>query len=211
MNLITIFTRKFEQAAVFSPILRIFCKMYYNKAVQREIELANITSDDRVLCIGGGPLPWTGIRIAQTTGAKVHVIDMDHRSVFYAKQAIEQCNLSGQIEVSIGNGQQIDASEYTVTHVALQARPHDKILQNILKRAKSGNRVLMRFPHSRLNKFYEALPEDCLCDICESTKQNHSTMSETLLFIKGVRGEKREEILAHAFGLDINRTATLVK
>ncbi len=211
MNMIAAFTKVFEEKAVFSPILQAFCKMYYNKAVQKEVNLASIKKSDRVLCIGGGPLPWTALEIAKRTGAKVDVIDVDTRAIFFAKQAVERFQLSQQIEISYASGQEVDPSQYSVIHVALQARPHDKILKNILGKSKLGTRVLMRYPHDKLNKFYHALPEDCLCDICNSTQQKHSTMSETLLFVKGLRGEQREEIFAHNFGLDIHRSATMAK
>ncbi|OEF97763.1 hypothetical protein [Desulfuribacillus alkaliarsenatis] len=211
MSIIASLTKKIEETAIVSPTLRFFCKLYYNPIVKREIELANITKKDHVLCIGGGPFPWTAIEIARDTRAKVTVIDVHYLSTLYAKQAISIFGLENLIEIRLGDGQSIDTSDFTVTHIALQAMPQDRILSNVLNRSKQGSRVLVRCAHDCLGSFYSCLSNQCLCDMCKSTRQKNSTMSETLLFIKGLRGERFEEANAYASRVNINSTASVAK
>ncbi|WP_347568872.1 hypothetical protein [Evansella sp. AB-P1] len=163
--------------------LSLLLKKYYAPIVKREVLLGKINEEDQVLCIGGGALPWTAVEIATQTGATVHVIDSDPYAVKLASKFIRLLKLEGKVNVRFGDGQYVDASGFTVAHIALQAYPQEKILCHLLQSISRNGRVLVRCPKKRMACLYG----DCIAPSClngKSTKQSCSTMKETLLFTK---------------------------
>ncbi len=140
----TLITKKLERAAVFIPGLTSLLRIYYRYLVSREIDLGKISPDDRVLCIGGGPLPSTALEIAQKTGAKVQVIDNDVNSVKIAREMVNRLDLDDMVKIDYGEGQRVDVSNFSVVHVAYQAQPHDEIFQNVWCNAAAGTRIMIR-------------------------------------------------------------------
>jgi len=94
--------------------------LYYRNIVKNEVKLAGIRSCDRILCIGGGPIPSTAIEMARQTDACVHVIDMDGTAVVCARDVIKKLGLAHKITVEQARGEEVDISPYNVIHVALQ-------------------------------------------------------------------------------------------
>jgi len=79
--LITSLTQKVEWLANQSRLFYHCIALYYKNIIKREVRLANITPNDNILCIGGGPCPYTAIMLHQLTGAKVTVIDNNKHCV----------------------------------------------------------------------------------------------------------------------------------
>lgn len=184
MELIPSFTKRLERFCATSPLLIKLMNRYYQGIVKREVALGKISKKDAVLCIGGGPLPCTAIEIAHQTGAQVQVVDIDPQAVRMARQVIERLNMSNRIKVIHTAGQAVDASRFTVVHVALQAHPHEEILKHIFENAPKGARILMRSPKSFLENLYNYEEFSCPCAQCNQIKQRNLTMKSTLLFTK---------------------------
>ncbi|WP_026478883.1 SAM-dependent methyltransferase [Alkaliphilus transvaalensis] len=184
MKIIPTFTVGLERLFSSFPLLINICSLYYKEIVKKEIKLGEISSHERVLCIGGGSVPCTALEIAKRTGAKVQVVDIDPTAVENAKKVVKRLGMESQIDVKLASGQQIDTSSFNVIHVALQAQPHEEILENVWKKAPCGTRVLIRSPKDCLRKFYTALSRDYSCINCKSIEQKYCTMKETLLFTK---------------------------
>ncbi|SCZ06885.1 nicotianamine synthase family protein [Alkaliphilus peptidifermentans] len=194
MKLIPTFTSKLEKLCSISPLLIKLVEIYYKDLVKREVDLGQISCDDHVLCIGGGPLPCTALAIANQTGAQVYVIDIDPLSVEIAQKVIKRLNMTQKVKVGLASGQQMDVSDFSVVHVALQAYPREDIFKNVWKKAPAGARILMRSPKEALRPFYSSLPDEChKCHQCMNIKQNNMTISCTLLFTKNQGGFKDDE------------------
>ena len=191
--MISFATKTVERMVIAFPFLTRFLRMYYTNIVANEIALGKIRCDDRVLCIGGGPLPFTALEIADKTGAEVEIIDNDMYAVEAAKKLIKRLNMSDKINVVYGDGREIDTSKFSVVHVALQAKPHDSILKNVWKKSGDGTRILLRRPHDNLEMLYSELSEECACLACNYAGQGHCTVKETLLFTKGQQGREMHE------------------
>ncbi|AFS77432.1 hypothetical protein Curi_c03570 [Gottschalkia acidurici 9a] len=185
MSIIPRFTKSLERITSFFPRLVYFYSLYYKDIVEKEVELGQLTEEDKVLCIGGGPFPCTALEIAYQTGAKVCVVDCDPVAVSCAQRVIDKLNMSERVRVFISRGEDIDPSKYSVIHMALQVFPKDKILKNILKRCSSETRVLVRSPKEHLKSLY--FKEFEITDNQyqnQSIDQDNCTMNATLLFRK---------------------------
>lgn len=67
------------------------------------------------------------------TGANVKIIDVDPVAVERANKIISKLNLSHSVKVQLTSGQNINAHDFSVIHIARQAMPHDEIIENITK------------------------------------------------------------------------------
>lgn len=210
MKIIPGLTTKLEEFLChFLPLAKLL-KIYYEPIVKREIALGKINKNDKVLCIGGGAVPWTAIEIVSQTGATVHVIDYDQKAVEAARGFLKQLNLENKITVLVGDGRTVDVSPYSVAHVALQAYPQEKILHHLLEKGKSNTRILVRCPKEGISCLYGSTCSSKNCFVNCSTKQTFSTMKATVLFVKspkrGDASNEKEFILSSRNTADLSLT-----
>ncbi|AFG37257.1 class I SAM-dependent methyltransferase [Spirochaeta africana] len=147
-----------EKLCAGLPIAVRWYSAPYESIVQREIDLASITEHDRVLQIGCGAIPFTAIHLAQKTGARVTALDIDPTAVAIARRVIAAAGLEALVKIRCGDGCRVDASDCTVALVALQARPKQEILQNLLDTIPTGSRLVFRAPAPRFAAQYDAIP-----------------------------------------------------
>ncbi|MCC5910528.1 MAG: hypothetical protein JJT76_08845 [Clostridiaceae bacterium] len=184
MGAVALLTKELEKVLSFFPMSNSFLRLYYKNIVEREISLGEISSKDKVLCIGGGSFPCTAMEIASRTGAYVQVIDMDPCAVENSKRLIKKLDLSEKVKVIKASGEEVDPSGFSVVHVALQAYPQDKIVKNLLKNSENNIRILVRSPKTLIKSFYKSIQGKGYCSKCEAVQQKYSNTKATLLFIK---------------------------
>ncbi|MCL2198499.1 MAG: hypothetical protein FWB80_06220 [Defluviitaleaceae bacterium] len=147
-SILTNVTRKIESQAIKTGfVYKLACK-YYHSVVRKEIDLANITQDDHILCIGGGVCPFTAILFHQKTGARVTVIDNNEKCVQKARKIIARLGIGDKVHVrhKEGSSKDIMFADYTVVHFALQVFPMEEVFTSVEKRVVPGTRLLVRRP-----------------------------------------------------------------
>lgn len=193
-------TRFTEKTLSHFPSSYPLMRQYYRNIVSREIQLGSIGRHDRVLCVGGGAFPVTAMEICRHTGAAVDVLDCDMDAVEHARDLLRKMGM-WQIFVHHGCGQSFDPTAYQVIHLALQVRGREQILDNLQQYAQPGTRILVRLPHSRLERFYEApcqQTKERLAQQAQLRLQPGSTMAGTCMLVK-------EEVVNEAKTLGIPR------
>jgi len=146
----TKFTLKIEGIAAKSRLFYRIAERYYRNAIHREIEIASITSVDRILCIGGGICPFSAILFHQITGASVTVVDNNSACIFRARKVIERLGLSEHISLQYRDGADVNVSGYTVIHLAKQVSPASRVFSEVKRRATDGTKLLVRTPNKRI-------------------------------------------------------------
>lgn len=159
MKWICQWTKKIEIKFSRKPIWAFLFHLYYQKMVLKEIDLGKISSNDLVLCIGGGPIPATAIEMARLTHAEIVVVDHDPQAVRCARQLIEKLNLSDRISVILNSGDQVPVEKFTVIHIAKQVTPRQLVLNSVFQAAKQGARILVRNPKSFFKSQYTLIDE----------------------------------------------------
>lgn len=202
MSIIAYLTKSTEKYLASFPCLIKLYGLYYKKIVQREIALGKICSKDKVLFIGGGPLPCTALEIAQNTGAHVLVVDNDPEAVITAREVVAKFNLSEKIHVKVADGLRIDVAGFSVVHVALQVNNREEVLKNVWQKASQGARIIVRSHRDSLKGFYSKLPDWCRHKNCRYIEQKNCTMNVTLLLTKE-QGRVQDEKISPAY----NRSA----
>jgi len=181
---ISTFTQKIESIAVkVKPVYWMVSK-YYRDIVQKEIDLANITDKDHILCVGGGICPSSAILLHQSTGAKITVIDNNELCVSKAQEAIGRMGLGLHIRVMCQDGgcDKLPLGDYSVVHIALQVSSY--VFSQIEKRAAHGTKLLVRRPKKGLYKLYSHMASH-FCEHCRHTVHKRArNVGTTLLYVK---------------------------
>jgi len=179
-------TQKIEDWASDTAFLFKLARDYYKDVVQNEVVLANITKNDKILCIGGGICPFTAILFHQATGAEITVIDNNDCCVLKARQIIERLSLSKYVKVfhQDGGSERLSFDEYTVVHFALQVSPMEYVFSHVEKHVAPNTKLLVRRPKKHLGKLYNRLPSPLLHNCPLTTHKKARNIGNTLLYIK---------------------------
>lgn len=137
-------TSFFEKVALGYPFFLKRLSLYYEKRVGMELEAASIRCSDRVLCVGGGPCPFTAVYIHKFTGAHVTVIDNKLDAVQAGNRFINKLNLRSAITFIHADGEKVALDGFSLVHVALQVTPREKVIRHIQKYAAPHTQILVR-------------------------------------------------------------------
>ena len=198
-KLITGFTQGMEILAGKNKYLYKLIAKYYRSIVINEVKLAGINADDTVLCVGGGPCPFTGILLHEYSGARVTIIDNDNRCIACSREVVESLGYEDDIEIKFKDGTEICPKDYSVVHLALQVSPILQVVQQLERNCSLGTKILIRQPKEHLASVYDKLGENslnCSDKIAHSGMQN---VGHTAMYIKkGETSEASEKSFAYS-------------
>jgi len=109
-----------------------------------EIKMAKVTSEDKVLLIGGGILPSESMIITETTNAEVVTIDNNKRACIYADAFIKKRGLSGKITIKHGDGINFPVKNFDVVFIAISVWPIDTVFKNLSKNLKKNAKIMCK-------------------------------------------------------------------
>ncbi len=110
----------------------------------KEIEMANVTSKDKVLHLGCGFFPTASLIVAEKTKAKVIGIDNNKIALNFAKKVVEKKNLSDFIKIEFGDGTNYDMKQFNVIFIAINVWPIDDVLQHLSAHCNKDARIVCR-------------------------------------------------------------------
>ena len=177
-------TKILERFAAKHPFIYRMISLYYKRLVKEEIALANIQSTDRVLCIGGGPCPFSGILLHEYTGAHVTIIDNDVRCVRISRELIRKLGYADSIDILYSDGNDISPEDYNVIHMAVQVSPMEQVFCHLKQGCRFGSKILVRLPKQRLTNFYSISDRSVFHACCGRVVHNWRNIDSTALFIK---------------------------
>jgi len=135
----------------FIELLAIKMDLFYNLLMKwrkpvflKEIKMAKITSQDKVLLIGCGILPSETVLIAQQTKARIIGIDNSIKACNIAQSYVQKKGLSDLIKIEYGDGANYPLIEFDVIFIAINVWPIDLVLKNLLYNAKPNTRIMCK-------------------------------------------------------------------
>ena len=135
----------------FLEVLAIKMDLFYNLLMKwrkpvflKEIKMAKITSQDKVLLIGCGILPSETVLIAQQTKARIIGIDNSIKACNIAQSYVQKKGLSDLIKIEYGDGANYPLIEFDVIFIAINVWPIDLVLKNLLYNAKPNTRIMCK-------------------------------------------------------------------
>lgn len=155
---------------------------YYKPIVKNEVKLANINSNQNVLCIGGGYFPCTAILFHKLSGgATVVVLDNDIDAVNSSKKLVEKLGFSQKVIVKHTDGLESSAQGFDVVHVAMQVSPKEQVFNILHDSMNENSKILIRTPKQHLERGYQPFKQ--IAD--KWVKQTkYSNIERTLLYVK---------------------------
>ena len=127
----------------FNKLLFLYVD-FYNEMTENEINLANISKNDKVLHIGCGSIPATSILIAEKTGAKVTGIDNNPRSVKQALYCLSEFKLSDKIQIRYSEVNHFPVGKFDLIIISQGIKLYNEVLEYIAQSMKRDARVIFR-------------------------------------------------------------------
>lgn len=144
-----------ERLVAHQKLIGMFYLKAYHVIVHKEIEMAEIGAQTRVLHIGGG-VPFTAIIIARSTGAEVVVLDNNPKVVDIARRCVGSYGLGDKIKVILADGMNFPASDFDAIIISLHVTPKEAVLSNVFATCQSGAKIIYRSS----KKSFEAVYRD---------------------------------------------------
>ncbi|HHY91528.1 MAG TPA: hypothetical protein GX503_07665 [Clostridiales bacterium] len=177
-------TKMLERFAAKHPSVYRIASLYYKRLVKEEVALANIQPTDKVLCIGGGPCPFSGILLHEYTGAHVTIIDNDDCCVSISRELIRRLGYADFIDILYSDGKDISPEDYNVIHMAVQVTPMEQVFSHLKQGCRFGSKILVRLPKKRLRNFYSIGDRSVFHSCCGKVVHGWRNIDSTALFIK---------------------------
>jgi precorrin-6B methylase 2 len=134
----------FEKAGCkFEVISEIYLKLY-QEIVIKEITMAQISPQDRVLVIGSGSLPATPVLIAQNTHAQIVSIDKDSTAVNKAAHYVKSHHLEQTLTIECADGLTYPLEQFTIVFVLYGVKKPAEMLRSIADRINQNTKVIYR-------------------------------------------------------------------
>lgn len=176
-------TKFLERLAARRTIIYRAMSLYYKRLVREEVSLANINSTDNVLCIGGGPCPFSGILLHEYTGANVTIIDNDYSCVSISKDLIQKLGYSDYITILHSDGGDISPGDFSVVHMAVQINPIEKVFTHLKQGCSLGSKILVRLPKKMLTNLYSINDREVFEDSSKKAYHSWRNVDSTALFV----------------------------
>lgn len=103
----------------------------YIGLIKNENKLVNFSSDQKVVFIGGGPLPLTAILLNKLFNASCISVEINPDVAEVSQKVIKKLGLESKIQVVVGDETSITSCNYTVIMVAALAEPKERVFSNI--------------------------------------------------------------------------------
>ncbi len=133
-----------EKIAAPFPFLHNLYLGFYEDLVDKEVKMASITSRDKVLVIGGGPIPATSMLITLKTHAYTTTLDVDSNAIVRASKVIEMHGLKDKMSCVEADGVGYPVDEYDVIFILYGVKQQREILRYVATHMKNEARVVYR-------------------------------------------------------------------
>ena len=161
-NAISSIIKKIENIISYKPLLgEKYGEIFYGEMLNREIELADISSGDKIAHLGCGPFPFTAFELAGR-GWEVDAVDFDEEALKRAKKLSQDYGFNGKIDFIKGLCQEIDYSQYDAVWVSYNVRPGRECLARIAETIGERGRIIYRQPRGWLKYFDDRIDAEKL-------------------------------------------------
>ena len=134
----------FEKVGCKFDIISNIYMLLYQEIVTKEITVAQISSQDRVLVIGSGSLPATPALIVQNTHARTISIDKDCNAVKEAIQYVKNHQLDDLLSIQCADGLTYPLEQFSIILVLYGVKKPAEMLRHLANSIDRNTRVLYR-------------------------------------------------------------------
>lgn len=165
---------------MFGNFGKLYGKCFYQDMIKKELEMADISEGARVLVIGSGPLPCTGIYLAKK-GFDVLCIDNDREAIKTAQELVEGLDVADNIRFELCDGRDMDYHDQDAIWLTFSVEPKYEIIKKILDEIDKGGKVIYRNPRGQVKRFYSTVEPDNFSHRCNCIPQSFGKQSVVLV------------------------------
>lgn len=163
------------------PLLQDMMLTYYRPIVKKEVELAQVKPQEKVLCVGGGYFPCTALLFHQLSGAKVTVIDNDKDAVAVSQALVAKLGYDQNVTVLHSDGMDCKAQGFDIIHLAMQVSPKEEVFAQLFGGCTCKAKLLVRTPKQHLERGYQPFQEMTETWV---TQVKYSNIQKTMLYVR---------------------------
>ena len=116
----------------------------YDDIVEKEINMAKISSTDKILVMGCGSLPATSALLAIKTKANVTAIDINQKSLQDASLYLKNLQLNDKIILEHADGQKYPVDTFNFIFILHGVRPQKQILHYVAENIQKKTKIIFR-------------------------------------------------------------------
>ena len=134
-------------------------KIFYQRMLEKELEMLDLRPHAKILHIGTGSLPYTAFYLAKK-GFDIQGIDLDPTAVRRSNILLKHLKMSRTIQIIERSGLSIDPSSFDAVWISLHVSNKDLIIKSLLIKTGNGLSIICREPRSWLSFFYLKTKKD---------------------------------------------------
>jgi hypothetical protein len=116
----------------------------YIGLIKNENKLVKFSPEQKVVFIGGGPLPLTVILLNKLFNSKCISVEVNPEVAEVSRNVIKKLGLNSQIQVVVGDETSITSCNFTVIMVAALAEPKERVFSNIWDEVDTSVPIIYR-------------------------------------------------------------------
>jgi precorrin-6B methylase 2 len=116
----------------------------YQGLIKNENQLVKFTPGQKVVFVGGGPLPLTLILFNKLYGSQCVSVEIQPEVAELSRQVLKKLGLESEIEVIEGDETSIKDIDYTVIMVAALAEPKERVFTNLWEIVDTTTPIIYR-------------------------------------------------------------------
>jgi len=116
----------------------------YQSLIKNENQLVKFTPEQKLVFIGGGPLPLTSILLKKYCSVNSISIEIIPEVAELSRRVIKRLGMESQIDVIMGDETAVKDADYTVVMVAALAEPKERIFANLWEIVDTKTPVIYR-------------------------------------------------------------------
>lgn len=140
----------------------LFTKMYikfHTYSVKKEIEMAGLKKEDKILHIGCGSIPYTLIILSDVLKTKVVGIDNNQKVVDNARNLLKKFEKYDSIIIDKADGVKYNILSFNVIIISYGINQHDLVLKHVINSAYKKSKVIIRGSNLEKNKYIDKIVE----------------------------------------------------
>lgn len=128
----------------FLPLSKYIYQNNIKREYDKEHHKIQLTNQDTILHIGCGIYPYSAIRVSKEVDARIIAIDNNKNVIEYAQKIIQKRKLNTKIKIKKAEGSTYNLSSFSVIISSSCVDSSVDVLQNIIKNAQPGTRIIVR-------------------------------------------------------------------
>ena len=140
----------------------LFTKMYikfHTYSVKKEIEMAGLKKEDKILHIGCGSIPYTLIILSDVLKTKVVGIDINQKVVDNARNLLKKFEKYDSIIIDKAEGVKYNVLPFNVIIISYGINQHDLVLKHVIDSVCKKSKVIIRGSNLEKNKYIGKIVE----------------------------------------------------